>query len=148
MGIRRASVFDYKDQMSDLLQQHWEEVALNKDIMILAPDWDRYRLLEQAGKVLSLFAVEEGNRLVGYSVNVIDYHLHYSGLKVCQNDVLFVDPTQRGTTGLRLIQETEAAARSADARLMLWHAKPDSALDCILRRRRYLIQDIIYSLPL
>lgn len=149
MIIFEASVTAYTATVSHLLYLHWDEVAKNKALMQLRPDWHRYQDLEDADKLLVLYAFE-GTELVGYSCNVIDYHLHYCALKVCSNDVLFVHPDHRGTVGLRLIKETERIAKERHAELMLWHAKQDSQLDKLLRRKheRYAVQDVIYSTPL
>lgn len=149
MIIFQDSVTAYTSTVSHLLYLHWDEVAKNKSLMQLRPDWQRYMQLEQAGKLFVLYAFD-GDKLIGYSCNVIDYHLHYSALKVSSNDVLFVHPDHRGTCGLRLIAETERMAKDYGAELMLWHAKQDSQLDKLLRRKheRYAVQDVIYSTPL
>lgn len=149
MNIVRLSCFYAANQVDALLRDHWEEVAKNKDLMALAPDWDRYAMLENSGNLFTLFALE-GSRVVGYSCNVIDKHMHYKELTIASNDVLFVAPDQRGTVGLRLINETEKHAKQQGAQLMLWHAKQDSQLDKLLKAKakRYSVQDIIYSTPL
>ena len=128
-----------------LLRAHWEEVARHKDIMRLSPAWDKYQLMEQAGTLFALGAFV-GPALVGYSLNLIGPHLHYSGLIYAQNDVLYVVPEcRKSRIGLDLISETERIARERGAGLMAWHAKEGTALAGLMPRLGYGVQDIIYA---
>jgi GNAT superfamily N-acetyltransferase len=128
-----------------LLAEHWDEVAKNKQVMVLKPDHDGYRQMERVGRMLILGAYRDG-KMVGYSFNFIGPHLHYADLIVCNNDVLFVHRDHRNSPiGLQLIRRTEKAAKARGARLMLWHAKQGTSLDKIMPRMNYGVQDIIYS---
>lgn len=132
-----------------LLVEHREEVTTNKAIMLLEPDMARYREAEANGALLGLVAREDG-RAVGYSINFLAPNLHYMGLAMCSNDVLFVDRAHRAALGLRLMRSTEQVARllvpEDTPLLMAWHAKPGSALDKILGRRPgYRVQDVIHT---
>ena len=128
-----------------LLAEHWDEVALNKDLMVLNPDEQRYLALEATGQFFAL-AAWDGDELVGYSGNFIGQHLHYAGLRYANNDVLFVAKDHRASPlGLRLIRETVAEAQRRGARLMLWHGKQDTPLAELLPKMDYKVQDVIYS---
>jgi Acetyltransferase (GNAT) family len=96
--------------------------------------------------LLGLFAYE-GADLVGYSVSIFNpSHLHYRSLAVVVNDVLYVKPEHRhGRAGLGLIRETERIAKDLGAKLLMWHAKPDTALAAILPRLAYGVQDVLFS---
>lgn len=130
----------------DMLRAHYDEVALHKDLMVLRPRWEVYHLMQEAGTLFALGARVDG-LLVGYSASFIADHLHYASLRYAQNDVLFVAPEHRKTRlGIRLISETETEAKARGARMMLWHAKPQTPLDFLLSRSdRYSVQDVIYS---
>jgi hypothetical protein len=143
--VRAVPVADVLRERA-LLEAHWQEIALNKDVMELAPRHEVYDSLESSGALLTLGAFS-GEHMVGYSATVILPHLHYGNLIYATNDVLFVAKAHRvGTLGLRLIHETERLSAQRGARLMLWHAKEGSALDLMLgRRKHYAVQDIIYS---
>lgn len=151
--LRLLRVDDVRGRMDAeaLLEAHWEEVALNKRVMKLDPHWKRYYALEEQGMlmIIGLFAVQRRPRvetLVGYSVNFITEHMHYAGLRLCQNDLLFVHREwRRGRHGLQLILATEQLGKERGAQLMLWHAKQGTALDALLPRMGYGVQDIIYS---
>lgn len=133
------------EQMEELLVEHWDEVARNKEVMILSPDKAAYDMLETTGQLLNLFAYSDG-KLVGYSINIVKQHLHYSTLPVCYNDVLFLHKDYRDTPlGLRLINQTEKEAKRIGCKLILWHAKEDTTLAKILPRKGCSVQEIVFS---
>lgn len=145
--ISPCTVADMANHAREMFREHWEEVAKLKHLMVLSPNWDRYGQLAVAGVLLAI-AAWEGPRMVGYSANVITNHLHYRDLVVCQNDVLFVAQSHRkSSVGLRLMRETERLAAERGAKLVLWHAKPETTLDRMLGREGsgYSVQDIIYA---
>lgn len=128
-----------------LLEENWEAVAKNKQIMLLSPDREKYLNLSKNNQLICLAAKIDGV-MVGYSVNILQYHLHYSNLFFCNNDVIFLCEDLRNTPlGLRLIKQTEKAAKAKGAKLMLWHAKEGTSLDKLLPKMGCKVQDIIYS---
>jgi len=145
--IVETTITDKVDQIAELLRAHWDEIALNKDVMVLKPDVDKYRQLESMGLVLTLVAYDDDDQIIGYSINFIQHHLHYADLKYVANDVLFVRQDLRGSTriGRQLIAETEAKAKAIGAQLVLWHAKEGTALATLLPRIGYQVQDIVFS---
>ena len=145
MRIEHGKVSEKWEEVESLLVQHWLELAKNKHLMQLSPDVERYKLMEASGNVIALFAYERDS-LIGYSVSFIASHLHYSNLVYAQNDVLFVAREHRkGRTGLALIKETEDAAKRAGCQMIIWHAKQGTALDSLMPRLGYGVQDIMYS---
>src|SRR5574343_582765 len=109
-NIRRGS---YTEALFNLplLSAHYDELVKLKEIFVIDGDYERYADLEESGKLITLLAFE-GDVLVGYSVNILNNHLHYKDVLVCYNDLLFIHPSKRNTPlGLRLIKETEKAAR-------------------------------------
>jgi GNAT superfamily N-acetyltransferase len=145
MRILETTIADKIEHVPGLLEAHWHESARNKHLMVLKPDVARYQALEAAGALLSLVAYVD-ETIVGYSVNIVSPHLHYADLLCAHNDVLFVAGEYRTTPlGLKLIRETERAARARGAHLMLWHAKQDTALSNILPRMGCKVQEIIYT---
>lgn len=124
---------------------HYQEIALNKVVMRYAPDADRFQRLEDMGNMLSLVAFD-GERVVGYSINLLSTHLHYKELIVMHNDMLYLDPEYRkGRLGLRLIKATQQAAKLRGVRMLTWHAKPDTALALLLPKLGCGVQDILFS---
>jgi GNAT superfamily N-acetyltransferase len=147
MHVVQTTVADKIDSMMPLLERHWDEIARNKDVMVLKPNVQAYAALESAGLLIGLIAYD-GEQPIGYAVTVLNHsHLHYADLATAMNDVLFVLPEYRGASraGLRLIAETERIAKERGAQLVMWHAKRDTALEGLLPRLGYEVQDVIYS---
>ncbi len=145
IDIRLCTVADVEGKTDSLFQEHYEEIARNKGIMVLKPNWPQYYAVEEAG-ALFVHVATQADEIIGYSVNFVQHHFHYADLKYCQNDVLFVKNELRGgRVGLRLMKATEKHAKSLGCKLMLWHCKPNTPLNEILPRLNYGTQDIVYS---
>jgi predicted GNAT superfamily acetyltransferase len=144
--IRESTVSEMLALAGDLFAEHWDEIALNKHMMVIKPDTKRYEAMEASGSLFIFAAFDKDGALVGYSVNFVVYHLHYADLCIASNDLLFVSKEHRhGRIGLQLIRATEAKARREGARLVLWHAKPNTPLAEIMPRLGYDVQDITFS---
>ena len=132
--IKLATVDEMLATAQTLFDEHYEEIARNKHVMVLKPDEETYRKSEEMGTIFILSA-RQGDKLIGYSVNFVTNHLHYADLKLAQNDLLFISKEHRGgRVGLKLIKETEKHATSLGCKLMLWHAKENTALVSLLPR--------------
>lgn len=145
--IRSSTIREFRDKAFSLLHAHWKEVALNQNSFPLAPDWERYELLEANGSLI-MMAAWNGETMVGYSVTILHRPLHYVGNLSADNDVLYVHPSYRNSRlGRRLMRDTEKAAKSAGADLLTWHAKKDTPLERVLDRSGsgFVVHDIIYS---
>ena len=143
--IKLATVDEMLAEAQTLFDEHYEEIARNKHVMVLKPDEETYRKSEEMGTIFILSA-RQGDKLIGYSVNFVTNHLHYADLKLAQNDLLFISKEHRGgRIGLKLIKETEKHATSLGCKLMLWHAKESTTLAHMLPRFKYGVQDIIFS---
>lgn len=143
--IKEVNIDDVFNSIQNLFIEHREEVTTHKHIMILNPDMDKYRKLEEQGVLLILAAYAE-DKLVGYSVNFINNNLHYADLRMCTNDLLFVKKEYRNSSiGFKLIKETERMARERGAGIILWHAKEKTSLSVMLPGIGYGIQDIVFS---
>lgn len=144
-SIRRGSLEDFRENAAHLFRPHWDEVAKKKHLLELHPDWEFYERAEDAGRLVILLAERRGS-VVGYSVNLVNQHPHYRHVTIFQQDLLYVHPDERGTRlGQRLMDATEGQARKAGAHLVLTHSKPDTALDRMLPRLGYAIQDHVWA---
>ena len=143
--IRLCTLEEFKVKADPLFQEHYEEIALRKDLMELKPNWPMYDVLDKSGS-LFIYLAMQGDVCIGYSMNLVTNHLHYADLKYTQNDVLFIKKEFRGgRIGLRLMKVTEDYAKSLGCKVMLWHAKEDTTLAALLPRLKYGVQDIIFS---
>jgi len=126
-------------------REHYEEIALNKQLMRYAPDIDRFKRLEELG-VLCNLGVFNDDELIGYSVNIITPHLHYKDLLCAHNDMIFIAQAHRhGSLGVKLIKATREALKARGVRMILWHAKENTPLAQLLPRMGCKVQDILFS---
>lgn len=143
--IRLCTLDEFRVVASHLFEEHYEEIARNKQVMKLKPNWQLYDQMNATGWLFIYIAMQD-DVCIGYSMNIMMHHLHYADLRIAQNDVLFVKKELRGgRLGLRLLKATEDHARSEGCKLMLWHAKENTALDKLLPKLKYGVQEIMYS---
>ncbi len=142
----REVLYEVIGEVEPLLKRHYLELAKNQDRVQLDPDWPRYVELERAGSLV-IFTVRQDKALKGYAAFFVAQHMHYRGLTLANNDVLFLaDELRGGTTGVRFIKFCEDQLRSVGQQVCVaWHAKPGTTLDGILPRLDYSIQDVIHS---
>lgn len=128
--------------VAKLIEAHWKEVALYQKDVPLEPDWDRYTKIDAVGKLVVITA-RDGEELVGYSVFILNEHLHYSSCLVASNDVIYLRPERRGIVGARLIKRSEEILRDLGVRRVTWHIKPKNDWSSILTRMGYDQEEII-----
>lgn len=145
ISIRRVSIHDILSDEA-LITLHWQEIALNKKLMVLKPMYDKYDAMEKANLLICVGAFD-GEKLVGYSASIAIPHLHYADLLNASNDIIFLMPEYRkGHTGLKLIRETERIAKDEyGCRMVSWHSKSGTALDRLMQKMKYRVQDIIWT---
>lgn len=102
MGIefKEEVLEDFLEELKPMLKLHWEELANNKDIRPLDPDYLMYIQLNRAN-ICRFFTVRVDGRLVGYSSWLVTNNLHYKTWKYAVCDVYYLDPEHR-KTGLSL----------------------------------------------
>ena len=143
--IRLCTYDEFIVLADPLFEEHYEEIARNKQIMKLKPNYQLYEALNSTGWLFIYVAMRD-DVCIGYSMNIMMHHLHYADLRIAQNDILFVKKEFRGgRLGLRLLKVTEDHARSEGCKLMLWHAKENTALAELLPKLKYGVQEIMYS---
>jgi len=143
--IRPGEPDDLRVHGLELLDEHYDELCVDKGALRLDPAWDRYESLIASGAMFAL-CVWIGSELIGYSACLVQPHLHYRRSIWAYNDVLFVRKQhRRGTIGVRLIKATEEEAAKRGANVMAWHAKEGTALQEILPSMSYRLQETIYT---
>lgn len=140
----RELLCEVVQEAQPLLDLHYQELCLHRDVIKLDPQWDQYALLEQLERFVVLTAREDDGRLVGYNAFFLNRHMHYGGFTVAQNDVLFLHPqARRGTTALRLIDWTEHSLRELGAQKLTYHVKFSLDWRAILHRRGYADEEVM-----
>lgn len=114
----------FLDDAADVLIEHWEELALNKEHVKLAPDRKKYKQLQELG-IINNIVIYDGDKVVGYSVLIVQPNLHYSENVFAHVDIIYVSKQYRHSSiGARLLLTTEQAAKNLGASVITHHAKP------------------------
>jgi hypothetical protein len=144
------SVEDYSEdtvrEILPLLENHYQEIALNKDQIKLEPDWDVYKTLGEKNMLHIVFA-KDGEELVGYYVGVIRPHLHYKSSLTAYNDVYFINPKARNVhmIAIRLFKFIEETLKKRGVQRMTMNTKFHKNVGLLFERLNYEQSDIVYT---
>lgn len=133
------------EDIKPLIENHWEEIALNKEKIKLNPDWEIYEALNDIDR-LRIFTVRDDGRLVGYNILIINKHLHYKDHVFAVNDLIFIDEAYRGrTVAYRLIKYVEKMLKESGVSVMVMNMKVKSPFDKLLEGCGFTYVERIYS---
>jgi GNAT superfamily N-acetyltransferase len=111
------------DSWKEIFQEHYEEIAWNKDKIKLDPDYEKYRLLDSKG-MLKVYTAREDGILIGYSVWFLVWHMHYKSTLKAMNDILYLKKEYRGgMLGVRLLQYSEEKLKGLGVHTIGLHIK-------------------------
>lgn len=128
-----------------LIKLHWKEIANWKNEIPLEPRWEEIHGLEREGRI-ALITLREAGELIGYSMFVLNIHLHYRSLTVATNDILYVRPDKRKSRlGLQLIKESQKYVKEIGATKITWHMKPHMNFSAILEKLGYTHEELVYG---
>lgn len=128
-----------------LIEDHWEEIALNKDKIALNPDWDAYQDLELSGK-LKIFTARDKDKLVGYFVVLVGPNLHYKDHLFAVNDILYLDKEYRkGRTGIKLIKFAERCLKTDGVSVLNINTKVHKPFDILMEHMGFGLVERVYS---
>lgn len=111
-----------EEELASLLQAHWEEIARNKGINVLNPDYERY-YQAQDNDSLRIFTARDEGVLIGYSIFFISRNAHYQDSIQAVNDIIYIDPNQRGFASIRLLQFAEQQLLEDNVDIIHMHMK-------------------------
>lgn len=115
--------FEARQEMSDLWFKHWEEVAINRDVIKLDPDFDTYDHLANAG-ILHIVLARKAGKVIGYHFSLVKPHLHYRNSLSAMTDIYYIDPEHRtGRTPLRFFQFVEKTLKDRGVQKMFTGTK-------------------------
>lgn len=131
------------DQLNELLEAHYLEIAHFKDIP-LGIDWPVYELLEQAHK-LRAFTARAGQRLIGYAAFMVGQAPHYMTSLQSVQDVFYITPECRHQSiGYRFMAWCDRQLASEGVQAGYQHSKVAAPMDPMLRRQRYEMVDTLW----
>jgi len=136
---------DVCDECMDLIIDHWQDVALNKDEVPLDPNWETYRMLFSQGFGHIMTARTEAGELVGYSVCTMMPHLRYKEVKWAEGDIFFLHPDHRkGSAGTRLLQAAEKMMKDLGATKLYQKVKLHRDVGKVFERIGYHAIERVY----
>ena len=147
MAIKYQQEFlhSVQDDIKPLLEEHWEEVALNKDKIKINPDWEAYFSLESQGK-LDIFTARDEGVLVGYFVVFVYPHIHYKDHLFAKNDLIYLSPSHRkGFTGIRLIKFAEKCLKEDGVSVLVVNTKNHKPFHKVMQFLGFTPEDVEYS---
>ena len=133
------------EDIKPLLEEHWEEVALNKDKIKINPDWEAYFSLESQGK-LDIFTARDEGVLVGYFVVFVYAHILYKDHFFAKNDLIYLSPSHRkGFTGIRLIKFAEKCLKEDGVSVLVVNTKNHRPFHKVMQFLGFIPEDVEYS---
>jgi hypothetical protein len=144
LTFQQESIREIWREMDELLSLHYEEVALYKSLIKLEPMWNQYFALEDLGRFI-IYTVRDDGVLVGYGAFFVTPHMHYGSTVVAMNDVLFIHPEYRKSTGgYRLIKFCDESLRQrGDIHKITWHVKIAKDWTKVLHKLGYADEEIM-----
>ena len=145
MEYQQEFYHQVKKELPDLIKLHWEEIALNKDVIKLNPDWEAYDALYYAG-MIGVYTVRKDKKLVGYLVVLARNHPHYKDHIFASNDILFIDKEYRkGLVGYFLVKYVTEDLEKRGVSVLLFNTTVDKPYDPILKRLGFKHSEKLYT---
>jgi len=130
-------------ELQYLIELHYAELTLHKEVVKLDPDWDKYKHLAKLGMIAFITARDDG-KLIGYSLFFVSPHIHYKNNIMANNDVIFLHPAYRqGRTGIKLLYKCEEVLQAMNVDKIIWHIKFAKDFRNILYRMGYEDEDAL-----
>jgi len=131
------------EELKTIITQHRDEVSVFSENIILDPDWDFYRVMENKGQLFTYTARDDG-RLVGYYIAFVSRHPHYNAI-VSDTDIFYLLPEYRGNlTGYTLIKDAETELENLGVQIIILSAKMEKPLAKLAERLGHKPLDIKY----
>jgi GNAT superfamily N-acetyltransferase len=145
LKYQQEFVSQVKDECQYLIELHWNEIALNKDVIKLNPDWEAYQDLEDKQK-LRVFTARDEGKLVGYFVVIVGSNLHYKDHLFASNDIIYLHSDYRkGFAGVRLIKFAERCLKEDGVSVLTINTKVHQPFDRLLDRLKFSKIERVYS---
>ena len=145
LKYQQEFVGQVKDECQYLIELHWNEIALNKDVIKLNPDWEAYQDLEDKQK-LRVFTARDEGKLVGYFVVIVGANLHYKDHLFASNDIIYLhNDYRKGFAGVRLIKFAERCLKEDGVSVLTINTKVHQPFDRLLDRLKFSKIERVYS---
>lgn len=102
-----------------MLMDHYNEIALDQELIPLDIDFDGYIALQSCGKLYILTIRDEG-KIIGYHSVIVSSSLHYKSTLFGDTDIFYVIPERRGgMLGIRMFKESERRLKQRGVKKVL-----------------------------
>jgi GNAT superfamily N-acetyltransferase len=109
--------------LPDLIRAHWDELAVHKTEMVLAPNYQRFAELGDVGQ-FRVWAAKDGKTLVGYVGFFVQPHIHYQNTLTAVEDLFLLSaPYRKGGNGLKMFSTAIDALRELGVKRVILHSK-------------------------
>ena len=134
------------DELTPLLNLHWEEIAANQGEMPLNPQFEAYEGLQLAGLFVAMICRrEDTEEIMGYAMFFCTPHLHYKDTLCAENDIIYLRPEYRkGFTGIRLIKESERVLKEIGCGVITMRVKLAMDFGKVLERLGFTPSEVAY----
>lgn len=134
------------EELKRVIPLHYEELALNKDKVPLAPRWDKYAQAESNGE-LFFVALRDAGELAGYFIGFVGPGLHYETCLTCVQDIFYVKPDERGSAaGDLLFSFVEGELKRRGVQRIIGNSKNHFPCAWLFKRRGWEPIETIHSL--
>ena len=134
-------------ELPPLFYEHWQEIALDKDVIALDPDFDRYVAMDLAG-ILLTHTVRVDGILVGYFISLVLPALHYRRSLQAFTDIYYLaKAARRGHLAQRFFQYVAAdlKRRGVQKQSIMRKLHTDPRIGLLWERLGYRPIEVHYS---
>ena len=123
------------DEIKPLIWDQWEGIAINKEKVIINPNYELYGQLDDSG-ILSIVTVRDDGALVGYCIWTVIFSFHYRDHRWAIADTIYIKPSHRkGFAAARLLKLSESVLRQRGVSVADIGSKVALDFGAVLKRR-------------
>lgn len=135
--ITEIDPVEWLERARPLFEASYYEVMHGVGIPPPQIDMEMFTKLVEMDMALAMGAIDAYGEIIGYTFSYLVPLFLYGGVKVMNNESLFVRKDHRGITSVRLIRATEMAAKARGAARMQWHTRPGTKAEELFSRMQY-----------
>lgn len=134
-------------ELLPLFKKHYAEIAVDRDICPLDPDWDYYAGIDRMGLLRLLTARAPNGKLAGYIFNLIGGHNHYKSTRFAVTEMFYLHPHfRKGWQPVKFFIENIRGLESTGADIAVINFKlhfQDGRVGKLLARLGYEACDLV-----
>jgi GNAT superfamily N-acetyltransferase len=136
LRFAKEKALDIVPEIERLMIEHWRDIKADKaGAGPPDPDWDRYRVAEEAGLLHCFTARSHDGELVGYLGYYVVPAIHYRRVLQAEDAAFFIRKDHRkGMAGVKLFRFAEAELKRLGAQRVFAHVKPELDIGPVFER--------------